>query len=72
MRLPISGFLVPAVGSGVGVPGGHTGHCVVVLLGGLEKASSLTGLLGDLSHSLDNRGSASPLVLNSGMTHRSL
>ncbi|XP_041795278.1 cortactin-binding protein 2 [Chelmon rostratus] len=55
------GFLVPAVGSG-----GHTGHCVVVLLEGLKKASSLTGLLGDLCHSLDNRGSASPLVLSSG------
>uniref|UniRef100_A0A3P8T2A8 Cortactin-binding protein 2 n=1 Tax=Amphiprion percula TaxID=161767 RepID=A0A3P8T2A8_AMPPE len=40
------------------------GRCVVVLLEGLEKASSLTGLLGDLCHSLDNRGSASPLVLN--------
>ncbi|XP_070687503.1 cortactin-binding protein 2 [Pempheris klunzingeri] len=63
------GFLVPAAGSGVGVPGGHTGHCVVVLLEGLEKASSLTGLLGDLCHSLDNRGSASPLVLNTGPHH---
>ncbi|XP_010737461.3 cortactin-binding protein 2 [Larimichthys crocea] len=58
------GFLVPAVGSG-----GHMGHCVVVLLEGLERASSLTGLLGDLCHSLDNRGSASPLVLNTGPHH---
>ncbi|XP_073327435.1 cortactin-binding protein 2 isoform X2 [Pagrus major] len=58
------GFLVPAVGSG-----GHASHCVVVLLEGLEKASSLTGLLGDLCHSLDNRGSASPLVLNTGPHH---
>uniref|UniRef100_A0A3P8T093 Cortactin-binding protein 2 n=1 Tax=Amphiprion percula TaxID=161767 RepID=A0A3P8T093_AMPPE len=66
--LPLSGFLVPAPGSGVGLPAGHTGRCVVVLLEGLEKASSLTGLLGDLCHSLDNRGSASPLVLNTGMT----
>lgn len=66
MTLPVSGFLVPAVGAG-----GHTGHCLVVLLEGLEKASSLTGLLGDLCHSLDNRGSASPLVLNTGMTHSS-
>ncbi|XP_045893380.1 cortactin-binding protein 2 [Micropterus dolomieu] len=63
------GFLVPAVGSGVREPGGHTGQCVVVLLEGLEKASSLTGLLGDLCHSLDNRGSASPLVLNTGLHH---
>uniref|UniRef100_A0A8D0CXI7 Cortactin binding protein 2 n=1 Tax=Sander lucioperca TaxID=283035 RepID=A0A8D0CXI7_SANLU len=63
------GFLVPAVGSGVGVPAGNTGHCVVVLLEGLEKASSLTGLLGDLCHSLDNRHSASPLVLNTGPHH---
>uniref|UniRef100_UPI0037E7F47B cortactin-binding protein 2 n=1 Tax=Semicossyphus pulcher TaxID=241346 RepID=UPI0037E7F47B len=58
------GFLVPAVGSEV--PGGH---CVVVLLEGLEKASSLTGLLGDLCHSLDIRGSASPLLLNTGPHH---
>ncbi|XP_035521529.1 cortactin-binding protein 2 [Morone saxatilis] len=58
------GFLVPAVGSG-----GHTGHCVVVLLEGLERASSLTGLLGDVCHSLDNRSSASPLVLNTGPHH---
>ncbi|XP_059190607.1 cortactin-binding protein 2 [Centropristis striata] len=58
------GFLVPAAGSGVRLPG-----CVVVLLEGLEKASSLTGLLGDLCHSLDNRGSASPLLLNTGPHH---
>ncbi|XP_022064166.2 cortactin-binding protein 2 [Acanthochromis polyacanthus] len=63
------GFLVPAPGSGVGLPAGPTGRCVVVLLEGLEKASSLTGLLGDLCHSLDNRGSASPLVLNTGPHH---
>ncbi|XP_042351844.1 LOW QUALITY PROTEIN: cortactin-binding protein 2 [Plectropomus leopardus] len=60
------GFLVPVVGSGIGVPEAHSTHCVVVLLEGLEKTSSLTGLLGDLCHSLDNRGSASPLVLNTG------
>ncbi|KAM7397191.1 hypothetical protein PAMP_020183 [Pampus punctatissimus] len=60
------GFLVPAVRLGVGVPAGHAGRCVVVLLEGLEKASSLSGLLGDLCHSLDNRGSAAPLVLNTG------
>ncbi|XP_034734769.1 cortactin-binding protein 2 [Etheostoma cragini] len=63
------GFLVPAVGSGVSVPAGNTGHCVLVLLEGLEKASSLTGLLGDLCHGLDNRRSASPLVLNTGLHH---
>ncbi|CAJ1056086.1 cortactin-binding protein 2 [Xyrichtys novacula] len=60
------GFLVPAVGSGVDVRGSH---CVVVLLEGLEKAASLTGLLGDLCHSLDNRSSASPLLLNTGPHH---
>ncbi|KAM7415179.1 hypothetical protein PAMA_019818 [Pampus argenteus] len=63
------GFLVPAVRLGVGVPAGHAGRCVVVLLEGLEKASSLSGLLGDLCHSLDNRGSAAPLVLNTGPHH---
>ncbi|XP_026220437.1 LOW QUALITY PROTEIN: cortactin-binding protein 2 [Anabas testudineus] len=62
------GFLVPAVGLRVGVSPGPTGHCVVVLLEGLEKASSLTGLLGDLCHSLDNRA-ASPLLLNTGPHH---
>ncbi|XP_028286059.1 cortactin-binding protein 2 isoform X2 [Parambassis ranga] len=60
------GFLVPAAGSGVGLPAAHTARCVVVLLEGLEKASSLTGLLGDLCHSLDDRGAASPLLLNTG------
>lgn len=65
--LPLLGFLVPAVGLRVGVSPGPTGHCVVVLLEGLEKASSLTGLLGDLCHSLDNRA-ASPLLLNTGAT----
>ncbi|KAA8590380.1 hypothetical protein FQN60_014314 [Etheostoma spectabile] len=63
------GFLVPAVGSGVSGPAGTTAHCVVVLLEGLEKASSLTGLLGDLCQGLDNRHSASPLVLNTGLHH---
>ncbi|XP_035011853.1 cortactin-binding protein 2 [Hippoglossus stenolepis] len=63
------GFLVPAVGLGAGLPPGHAGRCVVVLLEGLEKASSLTGLLGDLCHSLDNRGSAAPLLLNTGPHH---
>ncbi|KAM6937001.1 cortactin-binding protein 2 [Xenentodon cancila] len=62
------GFLVPAAGSGFGAAAGHTGS-VVVLLEGLEKASSLTGLLGDLCQSLDDRGSASPLVLSTGPHH---
>uniref|UniRef100_A0A3B3VQ00 Cortactin-binding protein 2 n=1 Tax=Poecilia latipinna TaxID=48699 RepID=A0A3B3VQ00_9TELE len=43
---------------------GYSDQCVVVLLEGVEKASSLTGLLGDLCLSLDNRGSASPLILS--------
>ncbi|XP_034542292.1 cortactin-binding protein 2 [Notolabrus celidotus] len=60
------GFLVPSVGSGVAARGPH---CVVVLLEGLEKTSSLTGLLGDLCHSLDNRGAAAPLLLNTGPHH---
>lgn len=63
----LPGFLVPAVGSGVSLPARHTGHCVIVLLEGLEKAASLTGLLGDLCHSLDSRSAASSLVLNTGM-----
>ncbi|XP_013865716.1 cortactin-binding protein 2, partial [Austrofundulus limnaeus] len=63
------GFLVPAAGSRFGSAAGHTGHCVVMLLEGLEKAASLTGLLGDLCHSLDNRGAASPLLLNMGSHH---
>ncbi|XP_038136427.1 cortactin-binding protein 2 isoform X1 [Cyprinodon tularosa] len=60
------GFLVPAVPSGFGRVAGHTDRSVVVLLEGLEKASSLTGLLGDLCVSLDNRGSAPPLILSTG------
>ncbi|XP_037538987.1 cortactin-binding protein 2 [Nematolebias whitei] len=63
------GFLVSAPGSRLGLTGAHTGRCVVMLLEGLEKASSLTGLLGDLCHSLDNRGPASPLVLSTGSHH---
>ncbi|XP_028304759.1 cortactin-binding protein 2 isoform X2 [Gouania willdenowi] len=57
------GFLVPVLGAGREV---MVTRCVVVLLEGLEKASSLSGLLGDLCHSLDNRGCTSPLVLNTG------
>ncbi|XP_023209153.1 cortactin-binding protein 2 isoform X3 [Xiphophorus maculatus] len=63
------GFLVPAAGSGFGEVCGYSDQCVVVLLEGVEKASSLTGLLGDLCLSLDNRGSASPLILSTGLHH---
>ncbi|XP_078804398.1 cortactin-binding protein 2 isoform X4 [Oryzias latipes] len=59
------GFLVPAVESGLRV----TSRSVVVLLEGLEKTPSMTGLLGDLCHNLENRGSTSPLVLSSGPHH---
>eukprot|EP00066_Takifugu_rubripes_P016657 XP_011605923.1 PREDICTED: cortactin-binding protein 2 [Takifugu rubripes] len=58
------GFLVPTVASA-----GRTARCVVVLLEGLEKASSLTCLLGDLCHSLDTRDPSSPLLLNTGPHH---
>ncbi|XP_043981669.1 cortactin-binding protein 2 isoform X3 [Gambusia affinis] len=63
------GFLVPATGSGFREVCGYSDQCVVVLLEGVEKASSLTGLLGDLCLSLDNRGSASPLILSTGLHH---
>ncbi|KAK5866871.1 hypothetical protein PBY51_011410 [Eleginops maclovinus] len=55
------GFLVPAGESG--------SPCVLVLLEGLERAASLSGLMGDLCHSLDSRGSAAPLHLNTGLHH---
>ncbi|KAK1887379.1 Cortactin-binding protein 2, partial [Dissostichus eleginoides] len=54
-------FLVPAGGSG--------SRCVLVLLEGLERASSLSGLMGDLCLSLDSRGSAAPLHLSTGPHH---
>lgn len=57
----LSGFLVPTAASS-----GPSAGCVVVLLEGLEKASSLTGLLGDLCHSLDTRDPSAPLLLNTG------
>ncbi|KAM8861515.1 LOW QUALITY PROTEIN: cortactin-binding protein 2 [Synchiropus picturatus] len=57
------GFLLPVAAPGSTVP---TQRCVVVLLQGLEKAASLSGLLGDLCLSLDNRDSAAPLLLHSG------
>ncbi|XP_077423671.1 cortactin-binding protein 2 [Vanacampus margaritifer] len=53
------GFLVP-------VSACNHGGCVVLLLQGLEKAASLSALLGDLCHSLDNRTFALPLLLNTG------
>uniref|UniRef100_A0A8C5EYF4 Cortactin-binding protein 2 n=1 Tax=Gouania willdenowi TaxID=441366 RepID=A0A8C5EYF4_GOUWI len=61
LEIFITCFLVPVLGAGREV---MVTRCVVVLLEGLEKASSLSGLLGDLCHSLDNRGCTSPLVLN--------
>uniref|UniRef100_A0A096M0D9 Cortactin-binding protein 2 n=1 Tax=Poecilia formosa TaxID=48698 RepID=A0A096M0D9_POEFO len=64
------GFLVPA--AGFREVSGYSDQCVVVLLEGVEKASSLTGLLGDLCFSLDNRGSASPLILSTAYSHESL
>ncbi|XP_057693397.1 cortactin-binding protein 2 isoform X2 [Corythoichthys intestinalis] len=57
------GFLVPAAASS------NNGSCVVLLLQGLEKAASLSGLLGDLCHSLDNRNSTTPMLLNAGPHH---
>ncbi|KAI4793635.1 hypothetical protein KUCAC02_032586, partial [Chaenocephalus aceratus] len=54
-------FLVPAGGSG--------SRCVLVLLEGLERASSLSGLMGDLCLSLDSRGSGAPLHLSTGPHH---
>ncbi|KAJ3596761.1 hypothetical protein NHX12_003162 [Muraenolepis orangiensis] len=56
------GFLVP-VGRATDVP--SAAGSVLVLLEGLDKTPSLAGLLGDLCHSLDNRGSAS-LALPTG------
>lgn len=56
-----SGFLVPTV-----APASHAARHVVVLLEGLEKASSLTCLLGDFCHSLDTRDPSSPLLLHTG------
>ncbi|KAM9816176.1 cortactin-binding protein 2 isoform X1 [Syngnathus typhle] len=56
------GFLLPASAPDHGV-------CLVLLLQGLEKAASLPALLGDLCHSLDNRTSSVPLLLNAGPHH---
>uniref|UniRef100_A0A8C1YCE5 Cortactin-binding protein 2 n=1 Tax=Cyprinus carpio TaxID=7962 RepID=A0A8C1YCE5_CYPCA len=43
-----------------------TGHCVVVVLEGLQRAHSLSHLLGDLCEALENRGSVYSLSLNHG------
>ncbi|XP_019750371.1 cortactin-binding protein 2 isoform X2 [Hippocampus comes] len=56
------GFLVPSSAC-------DHGGCVVLLLQGLEKAASLSGLLGDLCHSLDNRTSTASLLLNAVPHH---
>ncbi|KTF93234.1 hypothetical protein cypCar_00039923, partial [Cyprinus carpio] len=45
---------------------GSTGHCVVVVLEGLQRAHSLSHLLGDLCEALENRGSVYSLSLNHG------
>lgn len=42
------------------------GHCVVVVLEGLERAHSLSHILGDLCEALENRGSVYSLSLNHG------
>ncbi|XP_061780632.1 cortactin-binding protein 2 isoform X1 [Nerophis lumbriciformis] len=59
-------LLQTLVSCGFLAPASHHGRCVVLLLQGLEKAVSLSGLLGDLCHSLDNRSSAAPLILPAG------
>uniref|UniRef100_A0A672MM78 Cortactin-binding protein 2 n=1 Tax=Sinocyclocheilus grahami TaxID=75366 RepID=A0A672MM78_SINGR len=43
-----------------------TGRCVVVVLEGLQRAHSLSHLLGDLCEALENRGSVYSLSLNHG------
>ncbi|XP_061576915.1 cortactin-binding protein 2 [Cololabis saira] len=58
------GFLVPSGGRVLGAA-----PAVVLLLEGLEKASSLTALLGDVCQSLDDRGPGSPLALSTGPHH---
>nr|XP_015207828.1 PREDICTED: cortactin-binding protein 2 isoform X2 [Lepisosteus oculatus] len=51
------GFLIP-------VKEQAGSSCIVVVLEGLEKAGSLSELLGDLCEGLENRGSGSPLLVN--------
>ncbi|KAI2653557.1 Cortactin-binding protein 2 [Labeo rohita] len=45
---------------------GSAGRCVVVVLEGLQRAHSLSHLLGDLCEALENRGSVYSLSLNHG------
>ncbi|XP_016320756.1 cortactin-binding protein 2-like [Sinocyclocheilus anshuiensis] len=45
---------------------GSTGRCVVVVLESLQRAHSLSHLLGDLCEALENRGSVYSLSLNHG------
>ncbi len=58
----VSGFLVS-------LHEGSAGRCVVVVLEGLQRAHSLSHLLGDLCEALENRGSVYSLSLNHGETH---
>ncbi|KTG41077.1 hypothetical protein cypCar_00023205 [Cyprinus carpio] len=45
---------------------GSAGRCVVVVLEGLQRAHSLSHLLGDLCEALENRGSVYSLSVNHG------
>ncbi|XP_077104988.1 cortactin-binding protein 2 isoform X2 [Siphateles boraxobius] len=45
---------------------GSAGRCVVAVLEGLERAHSLSHILGDLCEALENRGSVYSLSLNHG------
>ncbi|XP_051726214.1 cortactin-binding protein 2 [Ctenopharyngodon idella] len=45
---------------------GSAGRCVVAILEGLERAHSLSHILGDLCEALENRGSVYSLSLNHG------
>ncbi|XP_051512702.1 cortactin-binding protein 2-like isoform X2 [Myxocyprinus asiaticus] len=45
---------------------GSAGRCVVVVLEGLERAHSLSHILGDLCEALENRGSVYTFSLNHG------
>lgn len=58
----VSGFLVS-------LHEGSAGRCVVAVLEGLERAHSLSHILGDLCEALENRGSVYSLSLNHGEIH---